>query len=259
MTRMARTRRITILAAACSVLAFGGCGSDGDEEKQTTDGAQTGNGQSSLPQGSEPVELDPADFTNRIDNPYWPMAPGSKWVYRGEEGGSEVQVEVTVTNKRKQVEGVEARVLLDVVTGNGKLIERTYDWYAQDSAGNVWYLGEDTKEYENGKVVSTGGAWESGVDGAEAGIIMPGKPRVGLSYRQEYYEGEAEDEARVVGLNEKVEVPFGRFQDVLKTEDTTPLEPNLVENKYYARGVGPVLKASASGGGREELVEFRRQ
>jgi hypothetical protein len=257
MTRMARTRRFTILAATCSVLALGGCGSNGDDN-QKTERAQTDNGGSKLPQGSEPVELDPADFTNRIDNRYWPMTPGSRWVYRASEGGKEVQVEVTVTDERKTVEGIEARVLLDVVTEDGKLIERTYDWYAQDSGGNVWYLGEDTKEYENGKVVTTAGSWESGVDGAEAGIIMPGRPRVGLTYRQEYYEAEAEDRGRVRSLDEKVEVPFGRFENVLQTEDTTPLEPNLIEHKYYARGVGPVLRESASGSGREELVEFRR-
>jgi hypothetical protein len=248
-------RPIALSAATCLLLVIGGCGSDDDKAATT----KTPTVASDLPQGSEPVDLDPADFTNEVDNPYWPMKPGSKWVYSGEEGGDEVRIEVTVTNEVKTVEGIEARVLLDVVKHtNGDLIERTYDWYAQDKEGNVWYLGEDTKEYENGKVVSTGGTWESGIDGAEAGIIMPGKPRVGLSYRQEYYEGEAEDEARVIGLGEPVEVPFGRFENTVKTEDTTPLEPNLVEHKYYARGIGPVLKEAASGGGREELISLSR-
>jgi hypothetical protein len=248
-------RPIALLAATCCLLVAGGCGSD-DDKPQTT---KTPTVASDLPRGSEPVDLDPADFTNDVDNRYWPMKPGSKWVYRGEEGGDEVRIEVTVTNEKKVVEGIEARVLLDEVKhANGELIERTYDWYAQDKEGNVWYLGEDTKEYENGKVVSTGGSWESGVDGAEAGIIVPGKPRVGLTYRQEYYEGEAEDRAKVVSVRATAEVPVGRFEKVLQTEDTTPLEPNVVERKYYARGVGLVLKEAAGGGGREELVEYTR-
>jgi hypothetical protein len=254
------TKRTAIVTFACLVLAAG-CGSDGDDGSSGSGNGKTASGQ--LPQGSEPVDLDPSEFTKRIDNPYWPMAPdgkpGAKWVHRGEEGGSEVRVEVTVTDEKKVVDGVDALALLDVVTEkNGALIEKTYDWYAQDSAGNVWYLGEDTKEYENGKVVSTAGSWEAGVDGAQAGIIVPGKPRPGLAYRQEYYEGEAEDDARVVSLDESVTVPFGSFDGVLKTRDTTPLEPNLVEFKYYAKGVGPVLKEAARGGGREELVSFRR-
>jgi hypothetical protein len=250
-------KRIIPLAAACCVLAISGCGSNGDDGDKSTDGGQSGsgNGQSSLPQGSEPASLDPADFTTRIDNPYWPMVRGRKWVYEAPDE----RIEVTVTNKKKTVEGVKAVVLSDVVTAeNGDLVEVTDDWYAQDSAGNIWYLGEDTKEYENGKVVTTSGSWESGVDGAEAGIIMPATPRPGLSYRQEYYEGEAEDSAKVLSLDETVKVPFGSFRDVLQTEDTTPLEPDVVEHKFYAKGVGPVLRTAAGGGGREELVSFTR-
>jgi hypothetical protein len=250
-------KRAAILAALALALA-GGCG--GDDEKSGSDGGRTGAEgttavKSDLPQGSEPVDLDPANFTTEIDNPYWPMRPGARWVFRS----SDERIEVTVTDKEKKVEGVDAVVLRDVVKDNqGELVEVTDDWYAQDTEGNVWYLGEDTKEYKNGKVVSTAGTWESGVDGAEAGIIIPAKPRPGLSYRQEYYEGEAEDSAKVLAVNAKATVPFGTFDDCLKTEDTTPLEPSVIEHKYYARDVGPVLRESASGGGREELVEFRR-
>jgi hypothetical protein len=248
------SRRLA-LGASCLVLIVSGCGSSDDEPATPT--TQAPAVATDLPQGSEPVDLDPARFTNEIDNPYWPMKPGSRWVYRGSEGSEEVRIEVSVTNEKKVVEGIAALVLLDEVThANGDLIERTYDWYAQDAQGNVWYLGEDTKEYEDGKVVSTSGSWESGVDGAEAGVIMPGRPRVGLSYRQEYYEGEAEDRARVISLSASAKVPFGSFDKALETEDTTPLEPNLIEHKYYARGIGPVLKTAASGGGREELVSF---
>jgi hypothetical protein len=134
--------------------------------------------------------------------------------------------------------GVECVVVNDKAWENGKLIERTYDWHAQDKEGNVWYFGEDTKEYENGKVVSTKGSWEAGVDGAKPGIIMQAHPKVGQSYRQEYYKGEAEDMAKVINLNESVTVPYGSFDHVLVTKEWTPLEPSYAEHKYYAPGVG---------------------
>ena len=206
------------------------------------------------------MELDPEDFVERIDNPYWPMRPGSRWVYRETDGeGNEQRVEVTVTRRSKTILGIEATVVHDVVTERGAVIEDTYDWYAQDRDGNVWYLGEDTKEYEGGEVVSTSGSWEAGVDGAQAGIVMPAEPKVGMAYRQEYYEGEAEDAAEILSLTEHVRVPFGSFDSVLRTKDTTPLEPDLVEEKYYARGVGPVLAVAVSGGSsREELLSFER-
>ena len=218
-------------------------------------------GQSGLPQGSEPVKLDPADFTTRIDNPYWPMRPGNRWVYRETDAeGTRQRVVVTVTRRTKLIaNGVTARVVRDVVTEKGRPVEKTDDWYAQDRAGNIWYLGEFTTEYENGKAVSTQGSFEAGVDGAQAGIIMPAKPRVGLSYRQEYYRGEAEDKGSIVSLNERAEVPFRYFPKVLMTRDENPLSPKILEYKFFARGVGPVLAVSVSGGSdREELVGFRR-
>ncbi len=144
-----------------------------------------------LPQGGERVTLDPADFTTRITNPYWPMRVGSRWVYRETDSeGTRQKVVVTVTPRTKLIaNGVRARVVRDVVTEKGVPVEVTDDWYAQDRAGNVWYLGEATTEYEDGKPVSTEGSFEAGVDGAEAGVIMPARPRPGLRYRQEYYEG----------------------------------------------------------------------
>jgi hypothetical protein len=209
---------------------------------------------SALPVGAEPVQLDPGDFTTEIDNPYWPMRPGSRWVYR--EG--EQRVEVTVTRETKRIMGIEARVVHDVVTEKGELVEDTYDWYAQDADGNLWYLGEDTKEYENGEVVSAEGSWEGGVDGAQPGILLPADPKVGMKYRQEYYKGKAEDAGEILSLDERVRVPYGSFEHVLQTKDTTPLEPDLVEHKFYAKGVGPILAKTVSGGsGREELLTFR--
>jgi hypothetical protein len=151
-------------------------------------------------------------------------------------------------------------VIHDVATRNGALVEDTLDWYAQDRAGNIWYLGEDTKEYQNGKVSTTAGSWEAGVDGAQAGVIMPADPHAGMGYRQEYYAGKAEDAARVLSLDARVTVSAGRFAGVLKTLDYTRLEPKAREHKYYAKGVGPVLATSASGrgpGGGEQLLHAR--
>ena len=213
-----------------------------------------------LPQGSTPVELDPDDFVAKIDNLYWPMAPASKWVYRETDAeGTTQRVEVTVTDRTKKILGIEATVVHDVVSEGGDVIEDTEDWYAQDKWGGLWYLGEDTTEYENGKVVSTKGSWESGVDGAQPGLLVPPDPKVGMSYRQEYYAGQAEDRAKILSLDERAEVPFGSYKRLLMTADTTPLEPDVLEHKLYARGVGPVLVISLSGGGgREELVSFSK-
>jgi hypothetical protein len=230
--------RVGLVAVA--VVLIGGCGSDS----------------ASLPQGDEPANLEAGDFVERIDNPYWPMAPGTMWVYR--EDGQ--RVEVTVTDRTREILGIAATVVHDVVTEDGEVAEDTYDWYAQDKDGNIWYLGEDTKEFENGKVKSTEGSWEAGVDGAEAGILLPAEPKVGMTYRQEYYKGEAEDAANVLSVDERAEVPFGRFDRVLMTKDHTPLDPSLLEHKFYAKGVGPVLVVAVSGGSdREELLSFRQR
>ena len=252
MVRLMSWRTGGFAAALLSALALGACGDGSDEG---------GDGASALPRGSEHVELDPADFTTRIDNPYFPLAPGSRWVYRETDtDGTVERVVVTVTRRTKKVAaGVEARVVHDVVTADGEFVEVTDDWYAQDRDGNVWYLGEETAEYENGKPVSTAGSFEAGSDGAEAGVIMPADPKVGMRYRQEYYAGEAEDAGQVLSLGEQAEVPFGHFRDVLVTKDVNPLEPKVLEYKHYARGIGMVLALKASGGGnREELLSFRR-
>jgi hypothetical protein len=214
-----------------------------------------------LPQGSEPVDLDPADFTVDIDNPYWPMRPGSTWVYtESEPGGPTQDVVVEVTNQTKQIaNGIEARVVIDTVSENGVPVEITEDWYAQDQDGNVWYLGEYVTNYENGEVVDHAGSFEAGVDGAQPGIAMPAKPKPGLSYRQEYYKGEAEDKAAVITVGkERVEVPFGFFDErVLMTRDLVPTEPKVEELKFYAPNVGPVLSMHTDGpGGRAALVSY---
>ena len=221
-------------------------------------GAQRGG---TLPKGSETVQLDPADFTTKIDNPYWPMRVGSRWVYRETDSeGTRQKVVVTVTDRTKLIaNGVTARVVRDVVTEGGEPVEITDDWYAQDRAGNIWYLGEATTDYENGKPVSTEGSFEAGVDGAQAGVVMPARPRPGMRYRQEYYPGHAEDKASIVSLREQAEVPAGHYRRVLMTRDVNPLQPKVLEFKFYARGVGPVLALNVSGGSdREELIRFKR-
>jgi hypothetical protein len=215
---------------------------------------------SQLPTGSEPAKLDPADFTTEIDNAYWPMSPGSRWVYREVENGDMQRVTVTVTDRTKTIDGIEARVVHDLVTTpDGEKVEDTFDWYAQDKDGSLWYLGEDTKEYEDGRVVSTEGSWEHGVDGAEAGIIVPAEPKQGLTYREEYYAGHAEDAAEVLSVEGKVQVPYGRFGNAMITRNFSGIEPNVEELKFYAKGVGPVLELLVSGGaGRTELLSYTK-
>jgi hypothetical protein len=183
--------------------------------------------------------INPADFSTTIDNEYFPLKPGTTLVYQGNRVGTTPD-EMAVTHHTKKVMGVECVVVDDRGYEAGKLIEGTFDYYAQDKKGNVWYFGEDTKEYKNGKVVSTKGSWEAGVDGAKPGIIMQAHPKVGQSYRQEYYEGEAEDMAKVASLNESVAVPYGSFDHVLVAKEWTSLQPVFSGKKYYVRGVSPL-------------------
>ena len=180
--------------------------------------------------------IDPSEFTTKIDNEYFPMKPGTTFVYEGK--GERDQM--SVTHQTRKVMGVECVVVDDRAWEGGQLIEKTYDWFAQDKEGTVWYFGEDTKEYKNGKLTSTKGSWEAGVDGAKPGIVMPADPKVGHSYHQEYYPGEAMDMAKVQSLNASVTVAYGSFDHVLETKEWTPLQPGFYEKKYYVRGVGPL-------------------
>ena len=183
---------VRALLLALVALAPAGCGGD----KETA-----------LPQGGDPVDIDPARFTSEIDHPFWPMARGTTWVYR--EGDQ--RVEVTVTDRTRMVMGVEARVVHDLVTEDGVMVENTFDWYAEDDDGNLWYFGEDTTEFEDGEPAGHAGAWEAGVDGALPGILLPADPEVGMTYRQEHYAGEAEDRAKVLSLDEAVQRPVRRL------------------------------------------------
>ena len=243
--------------AACVLVTATGCTSAVSPADPTRDAPTP----KPLPSGSVPVALDPAEFSTEITNPYWPMSPRTRWTYREvEEDGAVKSVVVVVTTRTRRIaNGITARVVRDTVREEGKIIEDTFDWYAQDRDGNVWYLGEDTAEFEDGEIISRSGSFEAGVDGAQPGIAMPGQPRVGQRYRQEYYQGQAEDNGEVLGLDETVQVPAGRFRQALLTKDTITIEPDVQEYKLYARGVGPVLVLGISGGaGREELIKVDR-
>lgn len=229
--------RTAVAAASIGFICIAaGCGSDAK-----------GSGGADRPQLG-PAHLDPSRFVKTVDHPYFPLEPGTTWEYKAESSEGEERIVVTVTDKTKVVDGVTAVVVRDTVSEvGGKLVEDTFDWYAQDNDGNVWYLGEDTKAYEGDKV-STAGSWEAGVDGARAGVVMLAKPTIGDFYYQEYYQGEAEDQGKVLAIDESVTGPTGSYDNTVKTADTTPLEPDILEHKWYAKDVGFVLEKYIEGG-----------
>jgi len=201
-------------------------------------------------------DFDPDNFVRYVTHPYFPLTPGTTYIYEGDTDNGHERIKVSVLSRTKKILGVTATVVRDTVWIDDELAEETIDWFAQDRNGNVWYLGETTKEYENGKVVSTAGSWEAGVDGAIPGIAMLAHPKVGDIYRQEFLAGEAEDMAQVINLNASITVPYGSFRNVLVTKEWTPLEPGVSENKYYARGVGNILNVDVQGGsGQTALVK----
>jgi hypothetical protein len=197
-------------------------------------------------------------FQRHVTNRYFPLSPGMRWVYRGfgSEGGD--RDVVTVLGRTKPIAGIRATVVRDVVHNHGRLIERTFDWYGQDDRGRVWYLGENTKAYEGGHV-STTGSWETGVHGARPGVIMFKHPRLEVRYWQEFLRGQAEDQGQVLDLATRVGVPAGHFRHARMTEDTSPIEPHVVEFKFYAPGVGVVAEIDASPApGRVALIKFTK-
>jgi hypothetical protein len=205
-----------------------------------------------------PVAIDPANFVTGIDNTYFPLTPGTTMIFEGTSDGAPIRVETTVTNETKAILGVECVVVRDAGYEDGDLTEDTFDWYAQDKDGNVWYFGEYSQEIEDGKVVGTHGSWEAGVDGAIPGIIMWADPQPGEPYSQELAPGIAEDMAQVVRTGESVTVPYGTFDDVLVIKEWNPLDLGVVEEKSYAAGVGPILEEAIEGEDeRLELIQIR--
>ena len=204
-------------------------------------------GTAGVPQTAPCTVLDPAGFVGTIDNPYYPLPVGRTLVYRGVRDGQTQVDRVTVTDMTKVIGGVTATVVRDVAKHGTTLLESTLDWFAQDAQGNVCYLGEDTKAYSNGQV-DTSGSWEAGVNGAVSGVIMEANPQIPDSYRQEFLVGEAEDTAWIVGRGGSLQVPFGTVHNVLTSLEHTALEPDVVDQKVYAPGIGIVLELALAGG-----------
>ncbi len=244
---MSHTMRIMILAAI-----LGGCVSD--RSTAPTEGALKASG-SAAPSAADLPEFPPAeDFVPEIDNPYLGFARERIFTYAGETADGNETILVEVTKESKTILGVVTTVVHDQAFLEGELIEDTSDWFAQDGDGNVWYFGEKSYEIVNGAIVDSAGSWEAGVDGAVPGIFMLAEPKIGTQYQQEFYEGVAEDEAKVVSLSQEAEVPYGEFEDCLQTMEWSHLSPGARETKTYAFGVGMVLEMSRGGHDRIELT-----
>jgi hypothetical protein len=216
------------------------------------------------PAGVDGLEIptpspDPQDFVASVDNPWFPLQPGTVWSYRGSGNDAPETITVTVTDRTREVQGVPTTGVHRVVTSaRGRTVEDTSEWYAQDTAGNVWFFGEDSTAYD-GRRTGTEDSWEAGVDGARAGLVMPARPRVGDGYAQAYRNGVVEDRATILSVDERGTVPAGEYDDVVLTEQTTAREPGQVEQTYYARGAGVIYEENVAGGSEVvELVELRR-
>jgi hypothetical protein len=233
-------RKALALIGIAGAIGAVGC-SSGGSSKSTGDA------------GASPPE--PARFVTRVDNPWFPLRPGTTYVYRGSKDGQPSRDVFKVTRATKVIQGVRCTAISDRLYKRGRLAERTTDWYAQDRAGNVWYFGEDTAELApNGKVKTTEGSWQAGVNGARAGILVPAHPRIGQSARQEYYKGHAEDHFRVVSLSASVRTPAASSGRALLTEEWTPLEPGVLDHKVYVRGVGTVSERTVKGGSERNTL-----
>jgi hypothetical protein len=230
---------LALLAGACSSSSGGGSPSPTSSPRSASSLAPV--------HGTYLPSIDPANFVQTIDNPYWPLEPGTTYTYDGVRGTTpQTDVEI-VTHQTKVILGITSTVVRDTVSEHGAPVERTFDWYAQDKEGNVWYMGEDSFELKDGRFVKASDSWKSGVDGAQPGIIMPASPQPGEAYRQEYYPpGEALDEARVLNMNGSVRVPYGSYNGLLVTSERSPLEPQT-EQKYYALGLGEVEERVVQG------------
>ena len=205
-----------------------------------------------------PNTLRSSDFVRRVDNPWFPLTPGSRYLYRGVKEGKHMADRVRVTQRTKTILGVHATVVHDEVLIHRKPREVTNDFYAQDRRGNVWYFGENTKELNrSGDVITREGSFEAGVDGARAGLFFPRRPGVGVKARQEFYKGHAEDRFQVLDRSAHVSVPYVTSDHAVRTKEWTPLEPNVLDNKYYVHGVGTVLEVAVKGPTeRLHLVRF---
>ena len=210
-------------------------------------------------QGVYQPTVSSSDFVSHIDNAYFPLTPGSKWVYESTKtDGSTERIEIEILQETRVVNGVTATILHDSVFVDDQLVEDTFDWFAQDTDGNVWYLGEDVDNYENGVLVDHSGSWEWGVDGALPGVYMWADPAAHMNeeYYQEYYVGVAEDQGKVLSATENVTVPAGAFSNVVQTYDFSSLDTEIQGQKFYAPGVGVIKEIELLTGEEVLLIEF---
>lgn len=234
-----------LVPAGLCLLLLAACGTD---RPGGTAAPATGTTPPSVAPTTTPAATPVPSFVAKVDNPWFPLAPGARWVYTGVKDGERARDVVVVTRDTKVVLGVRCVVVHDELYLSGVLHERTDDWYAQDAEGNVWYFGEDTVELdEAGKVVSREGSWQAGVHGAQQGIYLPGNPAVGDTGLQEYLKGHAEDHFKVLSLTASIRVPAASSKAALLTEEWTPLEPDVRDHKYYVSGIGEVKEQSVMG------------
>jgi hypothetical protein len=211
------------------------------------------------PGGTASAGVDPADFTSPTANPYFPLRPGTAFLYRGTEDQDRLVEHLRITRRKRTIEGVATTVVHDILFANGALAEKTTDWYADDNAGNTWYFGEATATYRpNGQIESSEGSWQAGVHGGIAGIIMPADPRATDAYRQEYRKGHAEDQAWIVQRHASLTVAYGTVDQVVRSFEWTRLEPHVVSVKFYAPGLGIVAERDLVAGTEDmQLVDVR--
>ena len=271
-------RRIAITAWVALTMVVAGCASAGPSNSPvvpaspapistaTAAPSSSPEAASATPAGSAPspgasVALSPSDFTSTVDNPWFPLPPGLKLTYHGTKDGKRAVDVNTVSDRTAVIAGVTCRTVDDRLYLDGVLEEKTTDYYVQDRFGNVWYFGEDTAELDpKGKVLNREGTWHAGIDGAVPGIFMEADPTVGHAFPQEYYAGHAEDHFEVVSLSSDVTVPFGSFSGALQTKEWTPLEPDVLDQKNYVKGIGEVLEVAVKGPVEKlELVNVERR
>jgi hypothetical protein len=238
--------RSGVLAAIGAAVLFAGACSQADHHAVTSGGSAATLAPTSSASGSGGI--DAAGFSSRVTNPWFPLAPGTTFVYAGVKDGKHLRDVFAVTTDTRVIAGVPCVVVDDRSYLDGHLSEKTSDYYSQDAAGDVWYFGEDTEELDAaGSVTSREGTWHAGENGATPGIFMSADPTAGESHRQELYRGHAEDQYRVVSLSSSISVPYGSFQGAVLTKEWTALEPGVLDHKFYSKDVGEVAEISVSG------------
>ena len=244
------SKRGPALVVGLSVLALlaGGCGSSGGGGSSSSRSAASTSASKLAPtHGTYSPSIEPANFAATINNRYFPLKPGTGFHFKGVLGTTPQTDDEIVTHQTKMIVGIKCTVVRDTVSEHGAAIERTFDYYAQDKQGNVWYMGELSLERKNGRFAKASDSWKSGVNGGQPGIIMPANPQPGDAYRQEYYPpGQALDEAHVIGTGGRVQVPYGSFKQPLVTSEYSPLEPQT-EQKYYVAGLGEIQERVVKG------------